>query len=60
MLLWPSSNLIRALPDECGAKLLLQSHVDGITAVPFPDGALDIDTPADLRHLHSETTETLR
>jgi molybdenum cofactor cytidylyltransferase len=42
---------LRALPDDRGAKLLLQSHADDIVAVPFPGGALDIDTPADLHHL---------
>ena len=43
---------LRALPDDCGAKLLLQSYADDIAAVPFPDGALDIATPADLRRWH--------
>lgn len=41
---------LRALPDDHGAKHLLQSRAHDVTAVPFPEGAIDIDTPADLRH----------
>lgn len=43
---------LRALADDYGAKRLLQSHAEDVTAVPFPEGAIDIDTPWDLRRLH--------
>lgn len=38
-----------ALPDEQGAKHLFSAHADEIARVEFPQGTLDIDTPADLR-----------
>lgn len=39
-----------ALPDESGAKPLLQDSSSVVAEVAFPEGAIDIDTPADLEH----------
>lgn len=36
------------LPDESGAKSLLQSQSKKVAEIPFAGGALDLDTPADL------------
>lgn len=45
---------LAALPDDHGAKQLLRTLSEQITRVPFPDGSIDIDTPADAqRHLVS-------
>lgn len=45
---------LAALPDDDGAKHLLRALPDLITRVPFPEGSIDIDTPADSR-LHLAT-----
>ena len=42
---------LKNLPDDCGAKNLLQKHDAEVTRIPFPDGAFDIDTPTDLERL---------
>ena len=34
------------IPDDTGAKRLLTGSPEDMETVPFPDGALDIDTPA--------------
>lgn len=39
------------LPDDRGAKFLLLKHAAEVTQIPFPDGAFDIDTQADLERL---------
>ncbi len=39
------------LPDDRGAKALLQKHAPEVTGIPFPNGAFDIDTQADLERL---------
>ena len=41
-----------ALPDDSGAKPVIQSRAADVAKIDFPEGAIDIDTPADLRHLH--------
>ena len=41
---------LASLPDDQGAKHLLQVLQDQITRVPFPHGSIDIDTPADARN----------
>jgi len=40
---------LRALRGDSGARALLQAHGAQVARVPFPEGALDVDTPADLR-----------
>ena len=35
---------LRNLPEEAGAKALLKQHAAIVTAVPLPEGAVDIDT----------------
>lgn len=36
-----------ALPDDSGAKRLIEAHGADVAEIAFADGALDIDTPAD-------------
>jgi molybdenum cofactor cytidylyltransferase len=36
-----------SLPDKSGAKSLIDAHRSDVAVVPFPEGAIDIDTPAD-------------
>ncbi len=40
-----------SLADGSGAKALLLAHPGDVASVPFPAGALDIDTPSDLKSL---------
>jgi molybdenum cofactor cytidylyltransferase len=40
-----------ALPDESGAKALIESRTDNLTWIEFEKGAIDIDTPADFERL---------
>jgi len=44
---------LQNLPDDRGAKALLQKHAQEVTGISFPDGAFDIDTQADLDRLMS-------
>lgn len=44
-----------ALPDDSGAKALIESRPDDVASVEFEKGAIDIDTPADFERLRSET-----
>jgi molybdenum cofactor cytidylyltransferase len=37
--------LLHQLPDAAGANQLLKQHSELVTTVPFPEGAIDIDTP---------------
>lgn len=37
-----------SLSGDRGGKAVLIAHRDGVVTVPFPEGAFDIDTPADL------------
>jgi molybdenum cofactor cytidylyltransferase len=46
---------LKDLPDESGAKLILAEATDDVSTIPFPEGALDIDTPADVQ-AHLEGT----
>lgn len=39
------------LPDDSGAKSVIQSRIDKVASVPFEDGAIDIDTPEDFQRL---------
>lgn len=38
---------LKALDPAAGAKQLLARHPDRVAVVPFPAGAIDLDTPAD-------------
>lgn len=40
-----------SLGDESGAKALLHARPGDVASVAFPEGALDVDTPEDLRAL---------
>ena len=41
-----------ALPDDSGAKKLIEERADDVASVPFQDGAVDIDTPEDFERLN--------
>jgi molybdenum cofactor cytidylyltransferase len=43
-----------ALPDESGAKSLIESRSAEVARVEFEKGAIDIDTPADLAQIKTE------
>ena len=40
-----------ALPDDSGAKKLIQEQADAVASITFEDGAVDIDTPEDFERL---------
>lgn len=40
---------LKDLPDESGAKVILAESPDDVATIPFPEGTLDIDTPADVQ-----------
>ena len=40
-----------ALPDDSGAKALIESRPDEVAPIKFEQGAIDIDTPADFERL---------
>ena len=42
-----------ALPDDSGAKALIESRVDDVAEIAFEQGTIDIDTPADFERLTS-------
>ena len=42
-----------ALPDDSGAKALIESRPDNVASIEFEKGAIDIDTPADFERLMS-------
>jgi molybdenum cofactor cytidylyltransferase len=35
------------LENESGAKKIIQQHKDVVYSIPFPEGAIDLDTPDD-------------
>ncbi len=39
------------LQGSCGARRLIETHSDEVVGVPFPHGAIDIDTPHDYESL---------
>lgn len=45
-----------ALRGETGARQIIRAHRDQAVGVAFPDGAIDIDTPADYRSLSQIST----
>lgn len=42
---------LKALEHDQGAKRVLERHLQAIVRIPFEQGAVDIDTPEDVRHL---------
>jgi molybdenum cofactor cytidylyltransferase len=40
-----------ALKNTEGAKQIIKKHIDEIFSIPFPEGAIDIDTPKDYEDL---------
>ena len=44
-----------ALPDDSGAKALIESRSADVAQIEFEQGALDIDTPADFERIKSRT-----
>ncbi len=38
---------LTGLPDDMGAKVLLMKYRDAVVSVPFPAGAVDVDTAID-------------
>ncbi len=46
---------LAALQGQQGAKKLMQQHKDKLLLIDFPEGILDIDTPADLSRIFHET-----
>ncbi len=55
--LFPS---LAALPDEHGAKQILAANAEAVARVAFPQGAIDIDTPADWRAVSETAAATVR
>ena len=47
---------LAGLPDERGAKQIISSHLGDVTRVPFPQGAIDVDTAADYERLNRDRT----
>jgi molybdenum cofactor cytidylyltransferase len=45
-----------ALPDDSGAKTLIESRPDEVAQIKFEQGAIDIDTPADFERLSARST----
>ena len=45
--------VLLALPDDSGAKALIESRPDDVAQIEFEPGAIDIDTPADFDRLTS-------
>lgn len=43
-----------ALPDDSGAKTLIESRTAEVAQIEFEKGAVDIDTPGDLERLRTE------
>ncbi|HEY9632945.1 MAG TPA: nucleotidyltransferase family protein [Coleofasciculaceae cyanobacterium] len=44
---------LMALKSNEGAKQLIKRHIDEVFSIPFPDGAIDIDTPKDYEQLQT-------
>jgi CTP:molybdopterin cytidylyltransferase MocA len=42
------SSRVRHLPDEDGAKALIQENLSRVAQVDFANGVFDLDTPEDL------------
>jgi molybdenum cofactor cytidylyltransferase len=46
---WPECSSVAG---AAGAKQIIEKDGSRVHVTPFPDGAIDIDTPADLARLH--------
>lgn len=46
--------LLANLPDSAGANQLLKKHPELVATVPFPEGAIDVDTPEQYATLLAE------
>jgi molybdenum cofactor cytidylyltransferase len=46
--------LLLALPDDSGAKALIESRFADVAQIEFEKGAIDIDTPADFERIRTE------
>jgi molybdenum cofactor cytidylyltransferase len=44
---------LMALKSTEGAKKLIKKHIHEVFSVPFPEGAIDIDTPKDYERLQT-------
>src|SRR5690606_9963465 len=40
-----------ALPDSEGARQIIKRNAEKVTSMPFPEGAVDLDTPSDIAGL---------
>lgn len=49
---------LKSLPPEQGAKKVLAAHAADTLLVSFPDGTVDIDTPADAEWLNLELSKS--
>jgi molybdenum cofactor cytidylyltransferase len=48
-----------ALNPSAGAKQLIQRHLDQVYAVPFPEGAIDLDTPQEYQAFLMERNKSI-
>jgi len=48
-----------ALDGAIGAKRIIMNHRNQVIGIPFPEGAIDIDTPADFLNLSRECVPTV-
>jgi len=51
---------LMALKSNEGAKQLIKRHIHEVFSIPFPDGAIDIDTPNDYEKLQTLMKSTQR
>ena len=50
---------LMALGGDCGEKGVIAKHKDDVEPVPFPEGAIDIDTPQEYERLQASTADEL-
>ncbi|MEZ5427150.1 MAG: nucleotidyltransferase family protein [Pyrinomonadaceae bacterium] len=48
---------LKELPPGSGAKMLIERYSAEVVSVPFPEGAIDIDTPEDYRRMRDQSRE---
>ena len=56
----PLFSELMALKSNEGAKQIIKKHIHEVFSVPFPDGAIDIDTPNDYEKLQTLMKSTQR
>jgi molybdenum cofactor cytidylyltransferase len=44
------------LPDDRGAKIVIEKNTSGLLTVPFPEGSMDLDTLADYHRFNDQST----